>query len=177
MVVRGEGEETARELVDTFAQGADWRAVAGLAYRAKTPSAGEGQAGAVFTLDRPPAKDLDRLPFPARQLLPNADYVRHGHKKYGFSVTTVMSTRGCPFRCEFCSNVIFGGSYRERSAANVVDEIVQALEWGYDRISFADDVFTLNKRRVADICAEIERRGLVETTRHRAGGAKRSPQS
>ena len=160
VVVRGEGEATARELVDAFAQGADWRAVTGLAYRAKTPSAGGGQTGAVFTPDRPPAKDLDRLPFPARQLLPNADYVRHGQKKYGFSVTTVMSTRGCPFRCEFCSNVIFGGSYRERSAPNVVDEIVQALKWGYDRISFADDVFTLNKRRVAEICAEIECRGL-----------------
>jgi anaerobic magnesium-protoporphyrin IX monomethyl ester cyclase len=71
-----------------------------------------------------------------------------------------MSTRGCPFRCEFCSNVVFGGSYRERSPENVVDEIEQALALGYDRISFADDVFTMKPSRVLKICAEIQRRGL-----------------
>ena len=72
-----------------------------------------------------------------------------------------MSTRGCPYACEFCSNVVFGHSYRERSAANVVDEVEQALALGYDRISFADDVFTLNARRVLEICDEIRRRGLL----------------
>jgi len=71
-----------------------------------------------------------------------------------------MSTRGCPFDCEFCSNVLFGGSYRERSPGNVVDEIEEALALGYDRISFADDVFTLNRRRVVAVCDEIARRGL-----------------
>ena len=71
-----------------------------------------------------------------------------------------MSTRGCPFSCEFCSNVVFGHSYRARSARNVVDEVEQALALGYDRISFADDVFTLDRRRVLHICDEIERRGL-----------------
>ena len=71
-----------------------------------------------------------------------------------------MSTRGCPFRCEFCSNVVFGGSFRERSADNVVDEVEEALRLGYERISFADDVFTMNKERVVGICREIRRRGL-----------------
>ena len=71
-----------------------------------------------------------------------------------------MSTRGCPFRCEFCSNVVFGDSYRERSPHNVVDEIEAALALGYKRISFADDVFTLNRRRVIEICREILRRDL-----------------
>jgi anaerobic magnesium-protoporphyrin IX monomethyl ester cyclase len=72
----------------------------------------------------------------------------------------VMSTRGCPFRCDFCSNVVFGASYRERSAADVVDEIEAALSLGYDRIAFADDVFTLKPSRVLAICDEIERRDL-----------------
>ena len=71
-----------------------------------------------------------------------------------------MSSRGCPFECEFCSNLVFGQSYRERSAENVVDEIEEALALGYERVSFADDVFTLNARRVLAICAEIRRRGL-----------------
>ena len=90
------------------------------------------------------ATDLDAIAFPARELLPNERYIAYGRKKYGYAITPVMSTRGCPFDCEFCSNVLFGGSYRERSPGNVVDEIEEALALGYDRISFADDVFTLN---------------------------------
>jgi len=144
VVVRGEGEQTMVELLAAYETGADVGAVAGV-------------AGAP---PRPFASDLDQIPFPARELLPNAQYIRHGKRKYGFSITTVMSTRGCPFACEFCSNVVFGQSYRERSPANVVDEIEQALGLGYDRISFADDVFTLNRERVLGICEEIRRRGL-----------------
>jgi anaerobic magnesium-protoporphyrin IX monomethyl ester cyclase len=56
--------------------------------------------------------------------------------------------------------VVFGGSYRERSPKNVVDEVEEALGLGYDRISFADDVFTLNRRRVLGVCEEIKLRGL-----------------
>jgi anaerobic magnesium-protoporphyrin IX monomethyl ester cyclase len=104
--------------------------------------------------------ELDSIPFPARDLLPNAQYIRFGKRAYGHSITTVMSTRGCPFQCEFCSNVVFGSSYRECSAGNVVDEIEQALRLGYERISFADDVFTLNAARVTEICEEIARRRL-----------------
>jgi anaerobic magnesium-protoporphyrin IX monomethyl ester cyclase len=104
--------------------------------------------------------DLDRIPFPARDLLPNAQYIRFGKRAYGHSITTVMSTRGCPFQCEFCSNVVFGSSYRERSAGNVIDEVEQVLRLGYERISFADDVFTLNAARVTEICEEIARRRL-----------------
>lgn len=117
-------------------------------------------AGAAVAPPRPFATDLDALAFPARDLLPNAAYIDHGRKRDGRAVTTVMSTRGCPFACEFCSNVVFGRSYRERSPGNVVDEIEEALALGYDRISFADDVFTLDRRRVAAVCDEIARRGL-----------------
>jgi len=109
---------------------------------------------------RPFAADLDSLPFPARDLLPNAAYVSHGLRRFGYAVTTVMSSRGCPFACEFCSNVVFGRSYRERSPESVVDEIEQALALGYDRISFSDDVFTMRPERVVAVCDEIERRGL-----------------
>jgi anaerobic magnesium-protoporphyrin IX monomethyl ester cyclase len=56
--------------------------------------------------------------------------------------------------------VVFGGSYRERSAQNVVDEIEEALALGYERISFADDVFTMKKERVMKVCREIRRRDL-----------------
>jgi anaerobic magnesium-protoporphyrin IX monomethyl ester cyclase len=153
VVVRGEGEQTMQELLRACAEGSDLAQVAGLAYRTTA-----GQT--VFTPERPFARNLDRIPFPARELLPNESYIAYGKKKYGYSITTVMSTRGCPYRCEFCSNVIFGGSYRERSSGNVLDEIQAALALGYDRVSFADDVFTMKKDRVARVCEEIRRRGL-----------------
>jgi anaerobic magnesium-protoporphyrin IX monomethyl ester cyclase len=155
-VVRGEGEATMVELLAAHESGAGIGAVPGVV----TPrAAGAGDTPA----PAPPrafAPDLDRLPFPARDLLPNAAYIRHGRRRYGSSVTTVMSTRGCPFACEFCSNVVFGDSYRARSPVSVVDEVERALALGYERISFADDVFTLERERVIAICAEIRRRGL-----------------
>jgi anaerobic magnesium-protoporphyrin IX monomethyl ester cyclase len=160
VVVRGEGEQTLRELVDAYAQRADWRSVPGIVYRAQRGAPDPEAPQLAFTPERPFTADLDRLPFPARALLPNADYIRHGQRTYGYAITTVMSSRGCPFRCEFCSNVVFGGSYRERSPQNVVDEVEEALALGYDRISFADDVFTLNPKRVIAICDEIARRRL-----------------
>jgi anaerobic magnesium-protoporphyrin IX monomethyl ester cyclase len=66
-----------------------------------------------------------------------------------------MTTRGCPFACEFCSNAVFGVTYRERSPKSVLDEVEEALALGYNRIHFVDDVFTLNRRRVIEICQEI----------------------
>ena len=133
--------------------------IAGIVYR--SASAGLGQPTVVHTPDRPLHEDLDGMfRFPPAICCPMRSYIQYTRKKYGYSITTVMSTRGCPFRCEFCSNVVFGGSYRERSAANVVDEIEAALRLGYDRISFADDVFTMKRERVVAVCREIRRRGL-----------------
>ena len=158
IVVRGEGEQTILDLLEAHLHGSNLSAVPGIVYR---DGAGiKGDAKAIYTKDRPFMKDLDRIPFPARDLLPNERYIRHARKKYGYSITTVMSTRGCPFRCEFCSNVVFGGSYRERSPMNVVDEIEATLRLGYDRISFADDVFTMKMERVVAVCEEILDRRL-----------------
>ena len=170
LVVRGEGEQTMVELVAAFEAGADPGAVPGVVR-------GSGGRGATAPLahddaaahdaheahDAPPrpfTDDLDGLAFPARDLLRNDAYIAFGRRAYGYAITTVMSTRGCPFDCEFCSNVVFGQSYRERSPGNVLDEVEEALALGYDRISFADDVFTLRRSRVPAICDEIATRGL-----------------
>ncbi|HLE52001.1 MAG TPA: radical SAM protein [Anaerolineales bacterium] len=160
VVVRGEGEQTLLELLSAWEQGTDWSCVAGIIFRNPAFAREAGEAVHLETAERPFYKDLDRLPFPARRMFPNESYIQFGKKKYGYSITTVMSTRGCPFDCEFCSNVVFGGTYRVRSPGSVVDEIEEALALGYDRIAFADDVFTLNRRRVLAVCAEIKKRGL-----------------
>lgn len=152
LVVRGEGEETMKEVVRLHETGEDPRVVRGVASRT--------EAGVSFAPPRSLAKDLDSIPFPARDLLPNDRYIRFGKRKVGYSITTIMSSRGCPYACEFCSNVIFGGSFRERATGLVVDEIEQALALGYQRIAFADDVFTMNRGRVLKVCEEIGRRRL-----------------
>lgn len=158
VVVRGEGELTMDELLQAHGDGSALESIPGIVYRTDPEWPAKGRL--VYTPERKFSKDLDRIPFPARAMLPNTSYIRQGMKKYGYSITTVMSTRGCPYRCEFCSNVVFGGSYRERSPENVVDEIETALALGYDRISFADDVFTMKMERVVSVCREITRRGL-----------------
>lgn len=158
IVVRGEGEQTMSELMHALEGDSDLANISGIVYRTDPEWPVKGKL--ISTPERSFNKDLDGIPFPAREFLPNESYIRYGKKKYGYSITTVMSTRGCPYRCEFCSNVVFGGSYRERSPKNVVDEVEAALALGYDRISFADDVFTMKKDRVILVCREIRRRGL-----------------
>ncbi len=160
VVVTGEGELTVVELLKAFSEGKDISSVPGIIMRRVTGSNGKSKEEIIVTQERSFIRDLDSLPFPARNQLPNQEYIQFGRKKYGYAITTVMSTRGCPYDCEFCSNVIFGGSYRERSACNVMDEVENALALGYDRISFADDVFTLHQRRVLEIGEEIHKRNL-----------------
>ena len=160
IVVSGEGEQTILQLLQAYQMGSDLFSVPGIIFRKTLPGIAAEPFQVITTKAQPFEKNLDRIPFPGRDLLPNKEYQEHGRKKSGYAITTIMSTRGCPYQCEFCSNVIFGGSYRERSAKNVVAEIEQVLGMGYDRISFADDVFTLNKKRVLEICAAIRKRNL-----------------
>lgn len=154
LVVVGEGEETIQEIVRAYEAGLDFRSINGLQYR-------HPQQGITI---RTPKRDLlphlDQIPFPARHLFQNEKYIDHWKRKYSYSATSVITTRGCPFSCEFCSNAVFGTTYRERSSENVLDEVEEVLALGYDRIHFADDVFTLNKKRMIQICEDILARGL-----------------
>ncbi|HUS75288.1 MAG TPA: radical SAM protein [Methanothrix sp.] len=154
LVVVGEGEETIQEIVRAYEAGLDFRSINGLQYR-------HPQQGITI---RTPKRDLlphlDQIPFPARHLFQNEKYIDHSKRKYSYSATSVITTRGCPFSCEFCSNAVFGTTYRERSSENVLDEVEEVLALGYDRIHFADDVFTLNKKRMIQICEDIQARKL-----------------
>ena len=78
-------------------------------------------------------------------------------------MSTVMTSRGCPYACNFCSNPIapFGRRYTYRSAKNVADELEELVnKYGFNRIWFADDVFTINRERTIALCKEILDRGL-----------------
>lgn len=152
LVVVGEGEQTILEIVKAYEAGLDYSSIKGLEYR--------NHAVDIRTPTRELQLDLDKIPFPARELFQNQKYIDHGKRRFGHSATTVITTRGCPFSCEFCSNAVFGATYRERSPGNVLNEVEEALALGYDRIHFADDVFTLNRKRMMQICEEIQAREM-----------------
>lgn len=153
VVVMGEGEYTLLELVQTIENGGDLRDVQGLAFH------DDSDGSLVLTPDRPVIADLDELPFPAFHLFPMEKY---RILNITTNVATIITTRGCPMQCSFCSSAaLHGHKLRRRSYQNVVDEVEMRLkEQNIDTIAFMDDTFTLNKRFVYDFCAEIKRRGL-----------------
>jgi len=102
--------------------------------------------------------NLDELPFPARHLTPYQKYYSIIAKKN--PVTTMFTSRGCPYRCSFCDRPTMGKFFRARSAKNVVDEMAECKKMGINETLVYDDTFTVNRQRVIDICQEIQKRKL-----------------
>ena len=103
--------------------------------------------------------DIHGIPRPARHLLPNRAYRYLFATQPGF--TTLITSRGCPFRCSFCDKSVSGSRWRARGAEDVVDEMHQVVrDHGVGFINFYDDNFTLQRKRVVAICEEILRTGL-----------------
>ncbi|MBU0962885.1 MAG: B12-binding domain-containing radical SAM protein [Nanoarchaeota archaeon] len=114
---------------------------------------------------RPLIQNLDDIPFPARDLLDMQLYFNHPQNSIGTMrspATDVITSRGCPFNCVFCSiHTIWGKHWRGRSAKNVVDEIELLIKtYGIKQIRFQDDNISLDKKRMYKICDEIINRKL-----------------
>ena len=159
VVCVGEGEATMLELAEAHLRQGKFSNVKGICIRA---SLGSNTAGGsiIRTPARPPIRDLDSIPFPARDLFDNDGYREYFRKHFGREETSIITTRGCPFECDFCSRPIFSNQFRARSVKNVVDELEQIAELGYDSVWFSDDCFTLIPSRVLQICRDIVNRGL-----------------
>jgi radical SAM superfamily enzyme YgiQ (UPF0313 family) len=149
-LVLGEGEEAFKELLDHIDENSNLRKVPGLVFKDKEK--------VINTGIRPSIKDLDNLPFPARHLVPYRQYTSLLSK--GDVATTMFTSRGCPYKCSFCDRPHLGKVFRARSARNVVDELEDCTNMGIREFLVYDDTFTVNKKRVIDICNEIVRRGL-----------------
>jgi anaerobic magnesium-protoporphyrin IX monomethyl ester cyclase len=154
VVVNGEGEQTMLDIVNAFENDNEFSQVPGIMYR--DPESGETRR----TAERGMIKNLDILPFPARELFDNSAYKKYFLKKFGYTITTVMTSRGCPYTCDFCSRPVFGDQFRTRTATNIVDEIEAVISLGYERVWFADDCFTVNRYRLIEVCDEIINRHL-----------------
>ncbi len=150
LVVIGEGEETIGELTPRLGDRRRWREISGIAFRE------DGRI--VKTAPRGFIEDLDRLPLPARHLLPLSRYQALGYP------ISIVTGRGCPYSCIFCvGRRMVGKKVRTRRAERVVDEIEDILSYGLTRINVADDLFVSDGGKVRAVCEEIRRRGLKFT--------------
>ena len=143
----GEGEQTIVELIDAFKSNSPLDGIKGIAFKKDST--------VLLAEKRPFIKDLDMVPFPAHDIY--KDYIVKTRKAH------IISSRGCPFGCQFCSTTQFWGkTWRSRSSKNVVDEIEMLIKnYNIDYINFMDDEFTLNKRRTIEISKEIINRGIA----------------
>lgn len=147
LIVIGEGEDTITELTPVLKERNKWHDIRGITYRC------DGEV--VINGKRDFIADVDRIPLPARHLLPLSRY-----KALGYPVSMITG-RGCPYSCIFCvGRNMVGAKKRRRKSSLVLDEIEKIIGYGFDRINIADDLFTSDKERVKEICAGIKERSL-----------------
>jgi len=151
-VVRGEGEETILELIREINGKKQYKKVKGISYKIKNKI--------IHNSNRTLIKNIDEIPFPARELFKQKKYSYPDSLKS--PVMPIMTSRGCPYECTYCcTKLIFTRSVRFRSAKNVVDEIEELLKkYGVKEIHIWDDNFTINKRRVFEIKEELKKRKI-----------------
>ncbi len=152
--VRGEGERTFVELVDALERDKPLAGISGIVFR---------ENGKVKeTKNQKLIKNLDVLPFPDRKLVPDDYKNRIGEiniTKRKF--TTMVSSRGCPYKCTFCACRAFHNTtWRSRSVDNILAEICELAGQGFREILFVDDNFTLNKKRIITLCHKIRKEKL-----------------
>ena len=158
VVVVGEGEQTLEELVPAL-----------LAHR----SLGEGGSkinGIVFrsadgTVVRTPPRaqltDLDRQPYPDREAIDLPAYLRAWRANHGVGTVSLITARGCPYTCTWCSRSVFGETHRRRSVGNVADEVEAIVDrYHPERLWYADDVFAIHRTWTIEYAKELEQRRI-----------------
>jgi radical SAM superfamily enzyme YgiQ (UPF0313 family) len=156
-VVVGEGEITLRELVDALGSGGADAAerVAGLALRG-------ADGGLRRTPARPFIKDLDGLPLPAWDLVDVTRYRRIWRSRHGYHSMNAVTTRGCPYHCNWCAKPIYGQRYAVRSPENVAAELrFLRARYAPDHVSFVDDIFGLRPGWLEAFAEAVRRQDAV----------------
>lgn len=161
LAVLGEGEQTFCEITDAYFSGdlpADNLEIKGIGFLRN--------GRFVRTKPRPVIRDLDSIPHPARDLLDMEHYLSHYlliRGLIGNRITTMHTSRGCPFKCTFCSSWNVFRTVRYFSAEYVVDEINELVtKYRAKFIFFTDDIFLMNKERAKIICESIIERNLAD---------------
>ena len=142
-VIRGEGEETLRELLPALEKRMDVSTLPGLIYKK--------QGNTVVTPSRKVLTALDSLPLAAWDLVDIKPYKRIWKKYHGYFSLNIATTRGCPFKCNWCAKPIYGNRYNSRSPENVVQEIEMLIHlYQPDHFWICDDIFGLKPGWVSE---------------------------
>jgi radical SAM superfamily enzyme YgiQ (UPF0313 family) len=156
VVVIGEGEVTLEELLPILRNGPneDLSRVHGIAFR--------GEGGRVErTPPRAQIPDIDGQPWPSRESISIERYLETWRQHHGGGSVSMITARGCPYECQWCSHEVYGKTHRRRKAVSVVDELEWILKrYNPDMLWFADDVFTIHHGWLAQFAAEMKRRSL-----------------
>ncbi len=147
VVVRGEGEETITELAEAIKNGKAFLGIEGISFK--------DNGKIIHNPDRPLMNNIDKIHFPAWHLVNFENYLPD--QRY-----IIVTSRGCPFRCIYCSCGTFSKhKWRARSPENVLEEIKLLVNrYGAKKLKFLDDTFTLDKDRAMKICRLILKENL-----------------
>ena len=153
-IIMGEGEITLTELVNAVDRAeTDFSNIDGLAFK-------QGDAP-MKTKSRGVMKDLDSLPLPAWNIVDMYPYREMWMKSVGYFSMNMGTTRGCPFKCNWCAKPIYGNRYNSRSPQHVVDELKMLKNtFGFDHIWFCDDIFGLKPGWIKEFADIVEREKL-----------------
>lgn len=153
-ILLGEAENTLVELVKELDNGqTDFLSLPGLAFKQ--------QDAVIKTVRRTVMKELDTLPFPAWDLVDVDSYKKIWLKSKGYFSLNIATTRGCPFKCNWCAKPIYGNRYNSRSPENVVRELKMLKEkYAFDHIWFCDDIFGLKPGWVKEFADLVEKENL-----------------
>jgi anaerobic magnesium-protoporphyrin IX monomethyl ester cyclase len=155
IIVMGEGEQVMRDVVNCLQEKNELKNLKGVAYKTKDGRVTQREAAGLI-------EDLDSIPFPAYELLEMERYYSSVNRKFsGQRFGAIITSRGCPYECSFCSHKMFGKKVRFRSPANVVDELeLLVKDYGIREFIFLDDTFTIDTPRAMKICELIRKKGL-----------------
>jgi radical SAM superfamily enzyme YgiQ (UPF0313 family) len=156
IVVIGEGELTVEELIPILrSQSVEARCrVNGIAFVDN-----DGQI--TRTPPRDQIRDIDAQPWPARDAIKLEKYISVWREHHGLGSVSLITARGCPYHCRWCSHQVFGKTHRRRKPASVADELAMLVDrYQPDMAWMADDVFTIHPGWILQYSAELKSRGL-----------------
>ncbi|MES2133979.1 MAG: radical SAM protein [Bacteroidota bacterium] len=148
----GEAEQTVLELCNAFKNNASIQFIQGIAYSTDKP----GEIG--LTSKRTVIKDLDTLPPPAWDLMDVSPYKKMWMENHSYFSLNFVTTRGCPYKCNWCAKPIYGNRYNSHSPQNIVLEIKKwQQQFGFTHIWFADDIFGLKPNWLSEFEQHIKK--------------------
>ncbi|HCC57465.1 MAG TPA: B12-binding domain-containing radical SAM protein, partial [Solibacterales bacterium] len=154
VIVAGEGEIAVEQLMASNFDPSAWAQIPGIIFRGA-----DGKP--VRTAATRLIANLDAQPWPDRESIDIPRYMQAWRQHHGTASVSVITARGCPYHCNWCSHSVYGHTHRRRSPGAVADEVEWLLgRYDPDMLWIADDVFTIHPGWLFQYAAELKGRGI-----------------